>query len=142
MQLEALRFKNRFSYSVFIEPGIDKENVLIPPMLLQPFAENAIIHGLQNKENGIIKIAVAKQENMIKCTVEDNGIGRQHPVSIEREAAQKHKSLGMKIIGERLNIINQLKKVKAAIHIFDVKDAENKPGGLRIELLLPFEQAF
>ena len=142
MQLEALRFKNKFSYSIQTDPAIDRENVLIPPMLLQPFVENAIIHGLQNKENGLIKINVVKENDMIKCVVEDNGIGRQDVISFEQEADKKHKSLGIKIISERLNIINQLKKVKAAIHILDLRDSENNPGGLRIELLLPLEQAF
>jgi len=142
MQMERLRFKNKFKYVVETDPEIDKENVLVPPMLLQPFVENAIIHGVQNKESGLIKINVTKQNAMIKCTVEDNGIGRQDIISIDRDGDKKHKSLGLKIIRERLSIINQLKKVKAAINIFDLKDAENKPSGLRVELLLPHEQAF
>jgi tetratricopeptide (TPR) repeat protein len=141
MQLESLRFKNRFTYVIETDPGIDKENTLIPPLLLQPFVENAIIHGMQHKEKGLIKISVNKQNNMIKCVVEDNGLGRENAVAPMRDE-NKRKSLGIKIIGERLNIINQLKKVKAAVNIFDLKDAENKPGGLRIELLLPLELAF
>ncbi len=142
MQLESLRFKNRFNYFVEISSDIDKENTLIPPMLLQPFVENAIIHGVQNKENGLIKVSVHKENDMIKCIVEDNGAGRENMVTYEQSENKKHKSLGMQIITERLNIINQIKKVKAAINIFDLKDAENKPRGLRIELLLPFELAF
>lgn len=142
MQLESLRFKNRFNYIVETGSDIDKENTLIPPMLLQPFVENAIIHGIQHKENGLIKVSVHKEGNMIKCIVEDNGTGRENTVAFEQYEDKKHKPLGMQIISERLNIINQIKKVKAAINIFDLKDAENKPYGMRIELLLPFELAF
>ncbi len=140
IQLEALRFKNSFSYSINTDPGIDKENTLIPPLLLQPFVENAIIHGIRNKEDGLIKVSVNKEENMLCCIVEDNGTGRSN-VSLQRDG-KTHKSLGLKIINERLNVINQLKKVKSAIRILDLKDAENKIRGLRIELLLPFESAF
>ncbi len=154
MQLESLRFQNRFQYSIEIDPSIDKENTLIPPLLLQPFAENAIEHGMKNKEGGLIKINIqTENENMMRCIVEDNGTGREVPSIADQESDKKRKSLGIKIIQERLNIINQLKKAKAAVHIFDLKDAENKSGGLlkdaenksgglRIELLLPLQQAF
>jgi LytS/YehU family sensor histidine kinase len=142
MQLESLRFAKGFQYEIAIDPDIDKENTLIPPLMLQPFAENAIVHGIKNKEHGLIKINVhAENNNMIRCVVEDNGAGRETPPAAE-ENLRKRKSLGMKITQERLNIINQLKKAKAAVHIFDLKDAENKPGGLRIELLLPRQLAF
>jgi tetratricopeptide (TPR) repeat protein len=145
MQLESLRFQNKFQYVIEVDPQIDRENTLIPPLLLQPFAENSILHGIQNKEGGLIKINIsAAENNMMRCTVEDNGTGREAPPAIEQEqkAGKKRKSLGMKIMEERLYIINQLKKVKAAINIFDLKDAENRPGGLRVELLLPMELVF
>jgi sensor histidine kinase YesM len=125
-----------------VDEQIDTENTLIPPMLLQPFVENAVIHGIQHKKDGIISIKITKEDNMIRYVVEDNGIGRQRSVQIETGEAKKRESLGMKITEERLNIINQLKKVKAAMNIFDLKDAKNQPEGVRIELLLPFEQAF
>ena len=140
MQLEDLRFRNKFKYIIETDPAIDPENTLIPPMLLQPFVENAILHGLQNKENGLVKISVNKENDMIKCVIEDNGTGRVG--TIVKEENKRAKSLGLQIITERLNIINYLKKAKAALSIVDLKDAENKPHGLRIELLLPFEPAY
>ncbi|MEP7169994.1 MAG: tetratricopeptide repeat protein [Bacteroidota bacterium] len=142
MQLESLRFQNKFQYNIEVDPQLDKETALIPPLLLQPFVENSILHGLRTKENGKIQIKIKKEENMIRCSVEDNGIGRQQTVQVEPGKEKKRESLGMKITQERLNIINQLKKVKTAVNIFDLKDSENKPGGLRVELMLPFETAF
>jgi len=144
MQLESLRFQNKFQYIIEVDPSIDKENTLIPPLLLQPFAENSILHGIQNKEGGLIKINIsAAENNMMRCTVEDNGTGRTVPeTEQEQKFEKKRKSLGMKIMEERLYIINQLKRAKAAVNIFDLKDAENRPGGLRVELLLPLESAF
>jgi hypothetical protein len=142
MQLELLRFKNSFTYHIRVDPLIDPENTLIPPMLLQPFAENAILHGLHNKENGIINIHVDKVNEMICCVVEDNGSGSLVEPSTVRAESKQNKSLGKKIINERLSIINRLKKVKTTVNIFQVKDAENRPGGIRVELLLPIELAF
>jgi LytS/YehU family sensor histidine kinase len=142
MQLESLRFQNRFRYEIEVDDDIDTENTLIPPMLLQPFVENSIIHGVSSKKDGVVKIKINREDNNIRCIVEDNGIGWEQSIVIDKGREKKHESLGMKITQERLRIINQLKKVKTAIHIFDLKDANNNPGGLRIELSLPFEQAF
>ena len=141
MQLESLRFENGFTYSIEIDPTIDKENTLIPPLMLQPFAENAIVHGISDKEDGVIRINIqTESNNMIKCILEDNGCGG---ITLpQEESGKKRKSFGIKITQERLKIINQLKKAKAAVNIFDLKDAENKPRGSRIELLLPLQLAF
>ena len=141
MQMEALRFKNRFNYIIEADNDIDKENTLIPPMLLQPFVENAIVHGFKHTKNGVIKINVHHEDDMLRYVVEDNGSGRNN-LAVNHEKDKQHKSLGLQIISERLNIINELKKVKTAINIFDVKDEKNNLHGLRIELLLPFEVAF
>ncbi|MFT3933908.1 MAG: tetratricopeptide repeat protein [Chitinophagaceae bacterium] len=142
LQLELLRFNNSFSYKIEVDPLIDQENTLVPPMLLQPFAENAILHGLHNKENGIVSIKVSKLNDMISCVIEDNGHGNINTVSAAHAEDPAHKSFGRKIINERLSIINRLKKAKASVNILQLKDASNKPGGIRVELLLPFELAF
>ena len=144
MQMESLRFKNGFKYSVETEASIDKENTLIPPLLLQPFVENAIMHGIANSDNGFIKINISRVNDMICCIVEDNGSGSVKTLIAEKEkdAPKKHQSLGIKIIQERLDIINRLQKVKSGIAAFYVKDAENKPSGLRVELFLPFQLNF
>lgn len=142
MQLEALRFKNKFQYVIEVGPGIDMDSTLIPPMLLQPFVENSIIHGISNKEGGIIKITVSRERNMIRCVVEDNGEGRKNSVKFKMTQEMKRESLGVKITQERLQLIDKLKKVKTAIFITDLADVNNGVSGLRIELLLPFENAF
>ena len=142
LQLESLRFKDSFKYFIEVDPEIDPENTLIPPMLLQPFVENSIIHGLQDKKDGLIKIKVNREDNNINCVVEDNGIGRKKAVVFERGEQHKHESFGIKITQERLRIINQMKKARSAVHILDLKGEDDEPGGLRVELSLPFEQAF
>ena len=142
MELEALRFQHKFRYIIDVQPGIDQENTLIPPMLLQPFVENSILHGIQNKEGGVIKISVRKEEEMIRCIVEDNGIGRKQSITLKTEEDRKRESLGMKITQERLQILDKLKKVRTALVISDLKEINDAMSGLRVELLLPFEHAF
>lgn len=144
MQLESLRFQNKFQYTIEVDPQIDQEYTLIPPLLLQPFVENSIIHGLPGVEGGLIKISVNKEEEMIRCIVEDNGVGRKQSVKDVSGEEKKKESLGMKITQERLDVINQLnlKNIKAGVNIFDLNDVANKTSGLRVELLLPLEEAF
>ena len=142
IQLEALRFNNKFQYVIEVDPGIDRESTLIPPMLLQPFVENSIIHGIANKEGGMIKISVGREGNVIRCVVEDNGDGRKKSVKLKVAQEVKRESLGVKITQERLQIIEKLKKVKTAIFITDLADLDKGLSGLRIELLVPFEHAF
>jgi len=142
MRLEALRFQNKFRYDIEVDPAIDKENTLIPPMLLQPFVENSILHGIRNKEGGLIKIIVNREGDMIRCIVEDNGIGREQSAGFKSAEDRKRESLGMKITHERLQIIDKIKKVKTVLSVIDLKDLNDAMNGLRIELLLPFERAF
>ena len=142
MDMELLRFNNSFGYNIQVDPQIDSENTLVPPMLLQPFVENAILHGMQNKENGVISIQVHKSKDMIQFVITDNGNGTVDKASPATAGDKKHKSLGQKMINERLNIINRLKKAKASVNILQLKDADNNPSGVRVELWLPFEPAF
>jgi tetratricopeptide (TPR) repeat protein len=138
LELEAMRFENKFTYKIAVADSIDKENTLIPPLILQPFVENAIFHGLQHKDgHGKILIHVGKEDNMVICTVEDNGVGRQKAMEMkETTAAHKDESLGMKITSDRIDIINKIKKTKAIISVTDLSE------GMRVEVKLPLVSAF
>lgn len=140
MQLEALQSKQHFTYHINIDDQIDKVNTIIPPMLLQPFVENAILHGLQQKEDGRIDIKISKQDEMICFEIEDNGTGIKEPVVGHPTA--KHKSLARKIVDERLHIINHLQQAKASVSISTVLGDGNTVKGAKVKLLLPLKQAF
>lgn len=144
MDLEKLRLNNKFSYHIIIDSGIDAQFEEIPPMLIQPFVENAIWHGISHKKNtGIIKITFKlENENLLKCEIEDDGIGRKkaremnlgHPNSQQK----KNKSLGMSITKDRLEIINSLKDSKLNINIVDL-EKDNNSIGTKIELFIPLD---
>ncbi|HRQ49804.1 MAG TPA: tetratricopeptide repeat protein [Agriterribacter sp.] len=137
MQLEAKRLDNKFDYSISVAEDIDQDNTLVPPLLLQPFVENSIWHGLVNKkEGGEIKIRITSANGMLLCVVEDNGVGRQQTTGADKDVHIEKKSLGMKITRERIDIMNQSKNANASLTLHDLTQ------GLRAELRLPLETAF
>lgn len=133
MQIEGLRLKDKFVHSFKVGEDVDVENTMVPPLILQPFIENSIWHGISKKEAmGHIDISVKTEGQFLVCTVDDDGVGRKM-----NGAAKKGKtSMGLKITKNRLDIINQLKKEKGSIQMFD------KEEGLRVELKLPLELQF
>jgi ligand-binding sensor domain-containing protein len=134
-QLETLRFENHFDVQIIIDPEIDTDATEIPSMLLQPFVENAIIHGLvYKKEKGLLLIRIAATRNGIRCTIDDNGIGREASRSLN---TSKHTSRGLELILDRVNSYNELHNSPlCSIHITDKKDSDNKPSGTRIDILI------
>jgi len=131
----------KLDYEINISPEIDTENTLIPPLILQPFIENAILHGLQHKEDGgKIKLTITLQNNMLHCTIEDNGIGREKASQLRGKFASKKESLGMKLTNQRIDIINKQKKSAAYVTITDLTD--NGETGVRVVLTLPLETRF
>lgn len=140
MQLESQRLMDPFTYQIKVDDDIDAEAVKIPPLILQPFIENAIWHGLQYKEEaGYIHIHIRKQNDMLLCMVEDNGVGRVMSKALRTPVFMKRESLGMKLTEERLRIVSQLKKIRAYFNVADLWTTDNKPGGTRVELFLPLE---
>lgn len=138
MQLEAMRMNNKFTYEIDVDENINTEETVIPPLLLQPFVENSIWHGIAKKQGeGKILIRIKKGGEMINCIVEDNGIGRIRSEA-ESTAIQKEekKSLGMKITKARIDILNRIKKTNAGVELIDLDE------GMRVELKLPLELSF
>ena len=138
MQLEALRLNQKFTYQIKVDEAIDAENTLIPPLILQPFVENSIWHGISKKEGtGKILVHIKKEGEMINCIVEDDGIGRKLAAiqTGESKPAEKQ-SLGMKITRARINILNKMKNSTADVQLFDLSQ------GTRVEVKLPLELSF
>lgn len=144
MDLERLRLANKFDYKISVEEEIDVQFEQIPPMLLQPYVENSIWHGISHKkEVGLIKITFKLvNENLLKCEIEDDGIGRKKAMEINKEPSDSYRknktSLGMSITKERLEIINSLKSSKLNVNIIDL-EVNNNATGTRIELFIPLD---
>lgn len=140
IELEQRRFKEAFDYELDEEGIEDAHFVMIPPLVIQPFIENAIIHGLLRKsEKGTLLIKFEDyNNNMIKCTIKDNGIGRVAAAAFKTEEGQE--SLGIKITEQRLRYLTIKEKITGPfIKVLDLKDAEGNATGTQVELLLPIK---
>ena len=136
MQLEGLRFGNKFQYDIEVDPEIDIKSVQVPALILQPFIENAIWHGiLPKKEDGFIKVSIEKEGEAIYCIIDDNGVGRA--VSIKNSSRHQypnHQSKGEKITRSRLDLDNALNHRNASVETIDKANEEGEATGTRIVL--------
>lgn len=142
MDLEMLRFNDKFSYEIFLDAAIDKEKTLLPSMILQPYIENAIWHGLLHKgAGGYLKLSFEiTPTNLLKCTLVDNGIGRAASFELSKKKGRTHKSRGMDISKQQIEILKQQHNCEISIILTDLKDADGNPTGTRVELLFPLMQ--
>ncbi len=143
LQLESLRFSHQFTYDITIDETLDVEVDRIPPMLIQPFAENAIWHGLLPKGSpGKLSIMLERQDDTVKCTITDNGIGRDKAREIQARKRRRHKSAGMENTARRLSMLNQKRSrdaVEASLKVLDLKE-NGKAKGTQVEVLIPLER--
>jgi hypothetical protein len=139
LELEQMRFEDKFDYEIIIDPSVDADYDIMPPLLTQPYVENAILHGLNPKPGrGKLTIAFTSENNFLICTITDNGIGREKSAEIKRTMpVSKHKSLGMQITEDRLRILNEVNNSKLSVTITDLKDEHGNALGTKVELYIP-----
>jgi hypothetical protein len=139
LELESLRFEHKFTYAFIIDPSIDMNFAEIPSMLIQPYVENAIWHGLLHRpENGKITISMTLTENdIIRCMIEDNGVGRRRSQELKKNMVRTHKSVGMEVTRERLEIINKTSNSDLSVHVTDLYDDAGNPCGTRVIIYIP-----
>lgn len=145
MDIELQRFSNKFEFSVSISKDVDEENTMIPPMIIQPFLENAIKHGVSGKENnGKIELRVSKTSHnsfaALKLEITDNGIGREASKKLAQKFNATHVSMAMNITKTRIeNYADKYALSKEGIlTISDVYDIDNNPAGTTITVILPY----
>ena len=135
LEMERLRFKNSFDYGITYLNKVDSDNIFIPPLLLQPFCENAIWHGLMNKEGlGRLDVELSMEDKILNCVIRDNGVGREKAEEMKSKTAEKEKSMGLKITTERLTLLNKEKGLHTFYEIEDLKDENGNPGGTKVIL--------
>jgi ligand-binding sensor domain-containing protein len=140
IELEALRFDKPFYYSIKVDDSIDTGDTEIPSMLLQPYIENAILHGLRHKkEQGHLLIAIKRSEKHLHCTIEDDGVGRSATKIINEGRTTKHESKGMKLTEERLQMMDAQNKNKAVVNIIDLTGEDGHAAGTRVEIEIAVE---
>jgi LytS/YehU family sensor histidine kinase len=137
-ELQQLRFEDKFDYAIDIDGDIDLEKAIIPPLLLQPFIENAIEHGISHKETkGMIKVRFLFSNKMIVCEIEDDGVGRDKAWETKYQK-KEHKSLAIDIIRDRIEVINRKLRHRISLNIIDLKSEKNQALGTLVRLNLPY----
>lgn len=139
LELEELRFEEKLMYTINVAKDIDVSTALIPTMLIQPYVENALKHGLLHKENNrklTISLSNCIQGNGITCIIEDNGIGRKRALELKAMKNRLHQSLGTKVTKERLDLLNYGKDNLIGVQIEDLYHNE-EPKGTRVIINIP-----
>jgi LytS/YehU family sensor histidine kinase len=139
IDMEAMRFKEKVKYKMTIEEAIDPQFVEIPPLLLQPYVENAIWHGLMHREGGgLIQIDITQPEdNLLRVVISDDGIGRKAAEELKSKSATKQKSLGLKMTTDRIELINQRFQNHTQVEIIDLENTEGVALGTKIIVEIP-----
>ena len=140
IEMEALRFADRFDYHVGVDEGLDPSSFVIQPMLIQPYVENAIWHGLMHrKSKGKLDIRFSVKGLVLLVTIEDNGVGRARAKSIKEKQMIQRQSHGMKVTAERMTILSKKLNVPVEAEVNDLYDSAGLAVGTRVELTLPLE---
>lgn len=140
IEMERLRFKNSFDFNITFKNEIEASAIPIPPLLLQPFVENAIWHGLMNKDgHGQLDISFTYDDGMLTCTITDNGVGRRKAEELKSKKDVKGKSMGLQITSERLAKLNKGNNQDTFFKVEDLYDDEGHASGTEVILHIRLE---
>lgn len=141
LEMEHIRFKDKFQYGIYIARDLDTDAIDIPPMLIQPYVENAIWHGLMHKpdrSNGMLVLEISRKDNFLYCVIEDNGIGRAKAQAIvAKKTTPRKRSMGMAITKDRMKIMSQLYNFNTEVKVTDLYRKDGEARGTRVELFIP-----
>ncbi len=140
LDLEKLRFENRFDFEIQLAGNISAKDTYISPMLIQPFIENSIKHGFKNKKDkGWIRISFQKNGQLLVCVVQDNGVGCEQSEKLKNKKGIVHNSLGTQVTNERFSALKD-KDENAGFEIIDLKDEAGNVAGTKVIIKIPYEE--
>ena len=143
IELEQLRFENKFEVFIDVSEDIDRDMVHVPPLIIQPYVENAIWHGLLHKKGDkpVLSISCWKEDTILCLRIKDNGIGREASSNLNKGSLSSHKSHGLKVTEERLQILNQVYNVDAAVEVLDLLSNDQQPEGTQVTLRMKMKRS-
>lgn len=144
LEVEKLRFADKFSSEVIIQPNLQIMDIVVPPTIFQPYIENAINHGLMHKtSDGVLKVLFEITDNQLNCIVEDNGVGRKRTREIEENALSSRHSQSESITRDRFALLNKIYHTNEyRIETNDLSDSYGQPSGTRVLLQLPVKYIY
>ncbi len=143
LELQQLSYTNKFNFKIELDAEIDVENIGIPPMLIQPFVENAIVHGIANKvEGGNIILRIKLLGEYLQIEIEDDGVGRERALIQKKQLDTIHKSVGLLITKERIDIFNEEHQQQIKVDVLDLKDEKGNSTGTKGILQFPMQHLY
>jgi LytS/YehU family sensor histidine kinase len=140
LELESLRFDHHFRFSIKVDNELDTSSIKVPPLIIQPYAENAIWHGLMHKEEkGSLEIELYQKDNMLCCKITDDGVGRKKAEELKSKSASTHKSMGMRITADRIANLQQKKQMNTYISINDLVFPDGTAAGTEVLMQIPIQ---
>jgi tetratricopeptide (TPR) repeat protein len=139
LELESLRFENKFSYKIITDDLVDTSLIRVPPLIIQPYVENAVWHGLmQKKESGHLEIELYTKDELLFCKIADDGIGRKKAAELKSKSALSYKSMGMSITADRIAMLQRQDQLGTHISINDLVLPDGSAGGTEVIIKIPF----
>jgi len=138
LDLEAVRFDHNFGYKISYPKDLDVEVLKVPPLILQPYTENAIWHGLMHREEkGQLDIDVSEENGHLYFKITDNGIGRKRAAELASKSAIKHKSMGLRITADRIAVMQSLNGNESPVTINDLLNTDGTAAGTEVTIKIP-----
>ena len=133
-----MRFENKFDYSILVDENIDQSQLQIPPMLAQPFIENAIEHGIfHKKEKGRVDVRLYFDNDLLIYEIEDDGVGMDEAMKLKNKLKTSYESLATIITKERMSNLSEQGKSNFEIIIIDKKSADQNGSGVKVKFVVP-----
>jgi len=144
LEIEKLRFPDKFDTKIVISENVNATDILIPPAILQPYIENAINHGLMHRLiGGQLTISFEISETLLKCLIEDNGVGRKRSAELEIRSLLSHNSFSEQITLERITLFNKIFDTEDfVITTTDLYDDHRAAIGTRVQVQLPLQNIY
>ncbi|MBL7913497.1 MAG: histidine kinase [Bacteroidia bacterium] len=140
IEIEALRFDHRFSYEIDVDSEVNTDSIYVPSMIIQPFVENAIWHGLLHKETpGRLIVRLKRESEMLIVEVQDDGVGREKAMEMKSKSATTRKSLGLKITADRLKMLHSNNSEEGGIEYIDLYNSDKEASGTLVRIKIPVD---
>lgn len=139
LNMERMRFGDSFSYAITADDNVNTDDTQMPALLLQPYVENSLRHGIRYKEEGggKVEITFSIKHNNLYCAIKDNGVGRDKAAELKSGQHIEYQSKGMDLTGKRIGLLNAINETKIAVKITDLKNKDNTAAGTLVEINIP-----
>lgn len=139
LEMEKMRFGDNFAYHISVDDSVNADYIDMPAMLLQPYVENCLRHGIRYRQAGlgVVDIRFKTQDNTLTCSVKDNGVGRKRAAELKSKSHIEYQSKGMNLTGKRIELLNKINENSITVEVKDLEDVNGDATGTEVILNIP-----